>query len=706
MLPLATPVDQLYKVGPAYAKLLKKLGIFTFGDLLRYFPFRYSDLSRLTPIASIQENSYAVVQAKILSIQNRTTWKKRMLITEAILEDTSGSMLAVWFNQPYLADTLKPGTTWVFAGKATRYDGKIQLQSPEYEPIKKEQVHTQRIVPIYRLTEGLWLKWFRSLVKTYMEHAAALPDFLPPDIRTRTRIMPLALALKEIHFPSDEKRLHLAKRRFAFEELFLIQLSVLSNKREISHLQAPQIPFSQPLIKSFVDALPFTLTRSQKSAAWEILKDIEKSHPMNRLLQGDVGSGKTVVAAIATLEVAKIGYQTAYMAPTEILAQQHFATMAKLLAPQGIPVALLTGNTAKTEGAQKNFRTKTAVLAAIKRGEISVVIGTHALIQKSIRFKDLALVIVDEQHRFGVSQRASLITRGRKQTDTQRVPHFLSMTATPIPRTLALSIYGDLDISLLTEMPKGRLPVITKVVPPDRRGEVYAFMKQEIKAGRQAFVILPVIDPTDKLEVKSAKEEYQRLRKEIFPSSHPTGLDRMIRRFRIALLHGRMKAAEKEKTMQQFKDGKIDILVATSVVEVGIDVPNASVMVIEGAERFGLAQMHQLRGRVGRGMEQAHCFLFTESVSDTTIARLQALTESANSFELAEKDLAIRGPGEVYGERQWGFAQYKMMDLWNITLIKQAREEADKLLKEGGELARYPALKERLREYHLSLHLE
>ena len=527
--------------------------------------------------------------------------------------------------------------------------------------------------------------------------------------------MEIGKALWQIHFPDSKALAKKAQERFSFEDLFLIQLLVLKERQKLAKQRAVPIPINIELIKEFVESLPFKLTGAQKRCAWQILKDIQKPRPMNRLLEGDVGSGKTVVATIAALNTAKAGYQVAFMAPTEILAKQHFQEIGKLLKKFKLNIGLLTGKTdrfiSKKLGEQIEISRK-KLLEKTEKGEIDILIGTHALIQEKVKFKNLALVILDEQHRFGVEQRAKLIST-KKQKEMKAIPHLLSMTATPIPRTLALSIYGDLDLSLLDEMPKGRKKIITKIVSPANRQKAYSFIRKQVKKGRQVFVICPRIEPQNQeleetssrltkkkrailswAEVKAVKEEYEKLSKEIFPD------------LKVGMLHGKMSSKEKEKIMNDFKNKKIDILVSTSVVEVGVDVPDATVMMIEGAERFGLAQLHQFRGRVGRSKYQSFCFLFTDSPAKKTHQRLKALVESEDGFALSEKDLEIRGPGNLIGTRQWGIPDLAMSALTDIFLVEKTKKAAKEIIEQDPELKNYPLLRKKIESFRERIHLE
>jgi ATP-dependent DNA helicase RecG len=698
---LSTPVENLDYVGPVYQKRLKKLGIKTVRDLIFHFPHRYEDFSNLKKISQIKIGERVCLQGKILKIENTKTWKKRMILTQAILKDDSGEIKVVWFNQPYLINVLKENDFVSLAGKIISDEYGLYLSNPVYEKISKNKtlIHTARIVPVYPETEGLSSKWLRFILRPILiKLRKEIPEILPEKIIKNYKILPIKEAIWQIHFPNSLSLAKRAKERFAFEEIFLISLFFLREKLKIVSKKAIPIPINLQLIKNFLKSLPFNLTKAQKRSVWEILKDLEKERPMNRLLEGDVGSGKTIVAVISALNTIKSGFQVALMAPTEILAQQHFQKIGKLLEKEKVKIGLMTGKENKIFFQKKIEKLKREeILKKIKEGEIDFLIGTHALIQEEIEFKNLAFVILDEQHRFGVEQRAKLC-QGR-----DFIPHFLSMTATPIPRTLALTIYGDLDISLIDEMPKGRKKIITKVISPKDRQKAYNFIRQEVKRGRQVFVICPRIEPknqkTEKrllswAEVKAVKEEYEKLSKIVFPD------------LKIGILHGKMKSQEKEKIMEDFKNKKIDILVSTSVIEVGIDIENATIMMIEGAERFGLAQLHQFRGRVGRGIHQSFCFLFTESPAKRTKERLKALISCQNGFELAERDLKIRGPGDFIGQRQWGIPDLAMDSLKDIFLVEKTKKAAKEILKEDPKLKNYPLLRERLEKFRERIHLE
>ncbi|MBI2013412.1 MAG: ATP-dependent DNA helicase RecG [Candidatus Colwellbacteria bacterium] len=711
---LETPLGEIRGIGPHFLPRLKKLGILTARDLLYHFPSRYEDWSEIVNIAELKSETASsakatggqskTIRARVIKIESRRAWTRRkMLIIEGLLADDSGEIQAVWFNQPYIKNILKPGTLANFAGKISARNSKLILSNPTYELVgKTEAKHTGRLVPIYPETKGLTSKGLRFVIKGVLDHLEEIGDFIPPEILKSEKIPEINKALQNIHFPKTSKSAGDAKNRFAFEELFLLQLRNLREKLAIRRERAHKIAHTNDEIKDILKGLPFELTISQKKALVEILKDLDQNHPMNRLLQGDVGSGKTVVAGIAALIAGKVG-QVAIMAPTEILARQHYKTLVKLFGDAHTNIALLIGKEARIHYGKEleTASTKSDLIKKIASGEIKIVVGTHALIQKNVKFKNLGLVVIDEQHRFGVSQRAQLT---HSTSSGQTMPHFLSMSATPIPRTLMLSIFGDLDLSIIDELPKGRKTILTKVVSPHNRDKAYAFIRGQVRRGRQVFVVCPRITinnqeqvTKNKLElqdIKNVEEEYKKLSKNVFP-------DLMVQ-----MLHGKLKSEEKKKVMSDFTDGKIDILVTTSVIEVGVDVPNATIMMIEGAERFGLAQLYQFRGRVGRGEHQSFCFLFTEAESKTAEKRLEAIAKAKNGFELAEVDLKIRGPGEFLGQSQTGIPDIAMESLKNPELLGRVRTTALEIIAKDPDLKTHTALLEKLREFKQRVHLE
>jgi ATP-dependent DNA helicase RecG len=678
---LDSKIEEFPKLQKPQVAALKKLGILTVRDLLLYFPYRYLDFSQTRQISDLKPGESVSLKVTIKNISNRFSFRSHMSLAEAVVSDDTGSLKVVWFNQPYLAKSLKPGDELFLAGQPDYYNFGLQLTNPIYEKVSDFPIHTSRLVPLYHLKQSLYPKTFRNLVAQVLPLADEITDELPQEIVKNQQLMELGQTIRQSHFPESDISLTEAKKRLAFEEIFYNQLLAQKHKLELAQKQSYVIKFNQKLIKQFVDSLPFKLTTEQKKAAWEILQDLEKPLPMNRLLEGDVGSGKTAVALIAALQCVSAGHQAILLAPTEILAQQHYQTAQKYLVDKMLgrafcqqPIALLTNHFAKVDGEEIK---KSGAAALIKKDSPGLFIGTHALLQKNIKFKKLALVIIDEQHRFGVEQRAELVK------STGKVPHLLSLSATPIPRTLQLAFYGELDISQIKTKPVGRKPIITKLVEQKNRASAYGFIAKQINAGRQVFVITPRIEEGESEDIKSAKKEQENLSK-IFP------------KFSVGLMHGRLKGKDKEAAMKDFLDNKIQILVSTSVVEVGVDVPNASVMLIEGADRFGLAQLHQFRGRVGRAEHQSYCFLFTNNENPETVERLSSFTKTQDGFELAELDLKQRGFGEIYGSDQSGW-DFKYFNPSYTSLIEPARREALAILNDDLNLDNYPLLKEKIK---------
>jgi ATP-dependent DNA helicase RecG len=667
---LSSPVTSVKGVGEAIAEKLKILGVQTVEDLLYYFPRRYEDYSQVTPIADLAPGNVSI-KATVESVTGRHI-NRRLHITEAILSDGSAKTRAVWFNQRYRAEQLAKGTEYFFSGNYDLQRNRYVLQNPAAEQAKTMGVSTARIVPVYPETAGFKSHQIRKVVKELLPLMQMLPETLPPELIKREKLFNINETLKNIHFPEDAKALDAAKARISFEELLSLLVASVLNRQDNAKLKGHQVAFNKDFADAFVKALPFTMTGAQKRAVWEILQDFEKEQPMNRLLQGDVGSGKTAVAAMSAYMMARAGLQTAFMAPTEILATQHATGLANMLEPLGIRVALLVGST--------KAKAKDELKARIKAGEIDIAVGTHALIQKNSDFHKLGLVVIDEQHRFGVRQRAELLTKSHK------MPHLLSMTATPIPRSLQLTLYGELEVSILDELPKGRQPITTKVVANLARHTAYEKIDAELKAGRQAYVVCPLVADSEKSELKSVEAEHERLKKTVFKHR------------RVGLLHGQLKADEKDAVMQKFKNKELDMLICTTVVEVGVDVPNATVMLIEGADRFGLAQLHQLRGRVGRGSEQSYCYLIPAN-EKVVSQRLRELEKSNDGFYLAEVDLNLRGPGEIYGRRQSGDLDLSFATLGDMRLVKRVRAAAEWLAQEGVNLVQYSKLHERVERY-------
>jgi ATP-dependent DNA helicase RecG len=674
-------VEEMTGVGPKMASKLKRLGIETGHDLLFNFPRRYDDYTQITAIGEIAEIlnnastfSYKptfTVRGDILGIANKKTRRRGFTVTEAVVVDSTGSIKVVWFNQPYLAKMLQVGSKVILNGLVAydSFSNSLVLESPN-------RTNYPKIVPIYAETNGISSFFISKLVEKIINLTSEVEDYLPEDVIKKYDLFSLREAIFNIHKPKDSSALAAAKRRLAFDEIFLISLQANLMNLEIKKEKAVSINVDILKLREKIGQLPYILTNDQKKALWAIIKDIEKEVPMSRLLNGDVGSGKTVVAVLASYLVSQSGLKTLIMAPTEILANQHYETFQSILG-QDLKIGILTAS-------KKDYEDK------------DTIIGTHALIQKDVLIDNIGLVVVDEQHRFGVNQRQALQKIGEKNGLR---PHFLSMTATPIPRTLHLAIFGDLDISLIKEKPKDRKDIITKFVPSFDRERSYKFIENEIKSGRQAFIICPLIEEKNQTVKKDLFEEERktvlaealRLKNEIFPN------------FEIGLLHGKMKAKEKEAVMNDFTAGKINILVSTSVVEVGVDIPNATVMIIEDAERFGLAQIHQFRGRVGRGEHQSHCFLFSNSVSDKAINRLKSLESVSDGFKLAEIDLETRGPGSIFGLEQSGLLDLKMASLSDRILIEEASSAAKEI---APILYSFPKLITRMSNFKSNKHLE
>jgi ATP-dependent DNA helicase RecG len=667
-LSLSSPLSSLYGVGKTKERALEKLGLQKIEDLIFYFPFRHNDFSNITKVEDLKAGETTTICGTIGAVKNIRTPRRRMVLTQITVSDETGSVTGMWFNQPYLSRNFQEGRKIYLSGTAEFARPFLLLKNPEYELYKKNTTHTARIVPVYHVTRGLSPKWMRFLVSQVIKLTNQVEDYLPDKILKKHKLVPLGRTLAEVHFPQSPDSLQEAKRRLAFDEFLFLQLVPLANKKVLAQKKSPALSFDPALARSFVQSLPFELTIDQKKSAWEILQDMEKNHPMNRLLEGDVGSGKTVVCAMALLQTIESGHNATLMAPTEILAKQHFQGIKKLLRNFTKNIALVT----RTR--------KENIEQGQKSSKPWIYIGTHALIQDNINLTNLGLVVIDEQHRFGVRQRAKL--KSMAQTLT---PHFLSMTATPIPRSLALTVYGDLDISLIRQMPPGRKRIITRIIPPEKRSKAYEFIRQRINCGEQVFVVCPLIEESDKLGVRAATQEYKKLQNDIFPDI-PSGL-----------LHGRLKEKTKDRVMHNFKKGNLKILVSTAVVEVGVDVPKATIMMIEGAERFGLASLHQFRGRVGRSEKQAYTLVFTDSTNPKTLRRLNALVSSRDGFDLAEYDLRFRGHGELYGTRQSGFIDLKIGSLLDLDLINEAKAEAQSLIAKRNFENQYPLLWQKVR---------
>ncbi len=694
---LDSEVGTLGPLARRHRATLEGMGIVTVSDLLFHFPHRYEDFTERATAAGIAEGGHVTLVATVGKVANRRSFKRRMTVTEARLDDGTGSVTALWFNQPYLVRTLTVGRTYRFAGKAAKTRFGLRLMNPLYEAEAAEgEGYVAPLMPVYPLTAGISQHALRKIVRLAEAEAVAIADPLPEDVRVRYGLEGLSDAVRGAHWPEDAGQRDAARRRLAFDELLKIQLSIGKMRRMREARPAPRIPFDEAATKSFVAGLPFTLTDDQRKAAWAAFKDMSRGTQMHRLLDGDVGSGKTVVAAVAMMNAALGGLQSALMAPTEILARQHYETLRKLFAGQPFTVALWTNaykrsSTADGEIVCKGKKESAILGASIADGDVAVIVGTHALVEETLSFKRLALAVVDEQHRFGVRTRKLLCA---KSGIPGSEPHLLSMTATPIPRSLALTLFGDLDLSLLREKPKGRKEIETTLVPPKGRKKAYGFVRREVAEGRQAFVVCPLIDPSDLLGAASVTEEFERLRTEDL-SGIPMGM-----------LHGKLSADEKESVMRDFLEKKIMVLVSTSVVEVGVDVPNATVMMIEGAERFGLSQLHQFRGRVGRSDAQSHCFLLPGTMSLGTKARLEAVVRHKDGFALAEKDLELRGPGDLLGTEQSGFPALRMATFGDVRLIADAKGAAGEILAGDPELVAHPALKKYVAASAERAHLE
>lgn len=662
----SAPINELKGVGDELAKKLAILRIHTINDLIENFPRRYDDYSNILPVADLKPGS-VTAEVTIGHVSGRYV-RRGMHITEAIASDSSGSVRLVWFNQPYRASGIQHTKTYFVSGEYGLRRGRFSIFNPSLELASDFPVNTARIIPVYRETKGIKSAYIRKLIREALTQTQELDEHLPPWLIKSQRLMSYTEAVGEMHFPTSGKALEKAKRRLGFEEIFQLTLASLLNKYEFTKESALAISFNEQLARNFVEKLPFKLTSSQRKVVWRIYQDMAKTMPMNRLVEGDVGSGKTVVAAMAAMMAMEQDFQVAFMAPTEILARQHADTLLGLLGSVGYgnKVGLLIGGLkpAEKENAQKR----------LARGDIGLIVGTHALISEKVDMHSLGLIIVDEQHRFGVDQRKKL------QAKAGHMPHVLHMSATPIPRSLALTLYGELDISVLDELPSGRQPVKTKVCSPNSRKQLYAVIDKELEKGRQMFVVTPLISDSDSSRGLSAEEVFKSLAEHEF------------RHRNVGLLHGKMKSAEKDAVMKKFINREFDILVSTTVIEVGVDVPNASIMLVEGAERFGLAQLHQLRGRVGRGAHQSYAFLMM-SDSQAPSQRLQALETTNDGFKLAELDLQLRGPGAIYGSTQHGALDLRVASLGDTKLIAAARASAQVFLgRKDEDISNYPYL--------------
>jgi len=711
-------ISEVFRLLTPQKTALKKLGLETVGDLLRHFPAGYGKQLPSKIIAELKKGDEVVIYGVARNFKLGKAFRKKISMAECFLEDQSGRIKAVWFNQPYLAKMIRDGSPVRVTGKVSERKGEIYLANPEIESLSLlpsgssnslfNDAEGGSLYPKYPESRGITSRWFyhaiQKIIRTGM--IETLTDPIPKEILEKYHLPSLKTATVWIHAPKKENDSQSARKRFAFEEIFFIQLQKMKERKEYREKKSFLIEKNSNEIDDFVKRFPFEATDAQKKAIDSILKDFKSGQPMSRLLEGDVGSGKTAVAAVTAYAVVTTRpsskdygtLQVAYMAPTEILATQHFESFIRYFKHLPINIALITGSGCRKFPSKVNPNGSTNISRAqlmkwVAGGEIAILMGTHALIQKTVKFKDLAYIIIDEQHRFGTAQRQKLAHKG------DILPHLLSMTATPIPRTLALTIYGDLDLSLIDEMPKGRKKVITEIVPVEKRKTVYEKIRSELKDGRQVYVICPRIDEPDRtkelsLEVKSVKAEAERLKKEVFPE------------YKVDILHSKMKPSEKEDTMLEFKNKEIDILVATSVVEVGVNVENATNIIIEGAERFGLSQLHQLRGRVIRSNHQPYCYIFSDSKGGKSADRFKALVTAKNGFELSEKDLELRGAGELYGRKQWGISDVGMEAIKNIKMVEAARFEAKNLIEADANLNKYPLLKKGLEKRENTLHFE
>ena len=722
---LATSLDQIKGVGPKTAAELRQAGLETVSDILLFLPRKHEDFTNVTPIAELSPGK-VTIRARCQQISTRPV-RRGLRLTTAVLADDTSKLNAIWFNQPYRVQQLGSSDEWFYFSGTFEYNyGRYQLTNPTAELAKELPVQADRLLPVYHAVRGLKSQTVRKVIEQLRPLMSVLPETLPPSVVKSEKLLDRAVAISAMHFPRDEREVEQARQRLAFEELFELVLASQLNKIDNQKLAGFAIPFEKSVVQDFVKKLPFALTNAQRRAAWDILQDFENARPMNRLLQGDVGSGKTVVAGLAARQAANAGYQTALMAPTEILARQHAETLTKLLEPFGVTVGLLIGSV--------KGKARQTLYQQIANGAVDVVVGTHALIQDKVEFHRLGFVIIDEQHRFGVEQRQRLLMKIKDEKldaevldtpssppclarepgaarpvsrdepavivtgsesissallDTKKLsvaamPHLLAMTATPIPRSLALTVYGELDVSVLDELPRGRRPILTKIISPPSREAAYTAIDQQIAQGRQVYVVCSLITDSDSSDRKSVEAEYKRLKNSIFGHR------------RIAMLHGKMPASEKDQIMQDFKDQRYDILVSTTVVEVGVDVPNATIMMIEDADQFGLAQLHQLRGRVGRGQHQSFCYLMM-STNNKPSQRLREIEKSSDGFHLAEVDMSLRGPGEIYGRMQHGALNLQIATLADTQLIARAQKAAKRFIDSGESLSKYPALEARVR---------
>ncbi len=660
------PVRYLKGIGPKRSEALERLGIKTIYDLCFFLPRQYQDRSNFAQIADIRPNTYVTLKGKVSAV----TWRpmKRIGVLELWLQDKSGAILAIWFNQPFLKKNFQEGAELILSGKAEVYKNRLQIVSPEYEIVDAQDddtVHTGRITPIYPLSEGLFQRSVRLAMKELVDHhlAEEVSDYMPDAIKKEHKLLNLIEAVRELHFPSEFDALKKAQDRIIFDDFFLFELQLLKKMQQIKEkYKSASIPFSESDLEQFEKTLPFRLTQGQRKAIQEIGAEIASPMPMSRLLQGEVGSGKTVVAAFFFQLAAKCKIQSAFLIPTEVLAEQHEATLKKTLEQYPVRVELLT--------ASVDDQKRGEILRDLQLGKVDVLVGTHAMLQESVSFRKLGFVVIDEQHKFGVRQRAQLLSRDPR-------PHLLVMSATPIPRTLGLTLYGDLSISTIRELPKNRKPIKTEWMPEARRTDVYKQVKTRIAKGEQAYMMFPIIEETERLDLQAASQEFEKLKRGEFKD------------FRLGLIHGRMSKDERNKAMSDFKSGKLHMLVSTSVIEVGVDNPNATMMIIQHADRFGLSQLHQIRGRIGRGELESICFLIADPKTENAKIRLEALVKTNNGFEIAEEDLKLRGPGEFFGLRQSGAPMFRLADITrDYQVLETTRESAKRVLKSDPSLSR------------------
>ncbi|MCM8757723.1 MAG: ATP-dependent DNA helicase RecG [Candidatus Omnitrophica bacterium] len=679
---LSSSIQYIKGVGPKRISIFNKIGIKKVEDLLYYFPFRYEDRSNFCSISELKEGQYQTIKATIMAKGKRLSWRrKNFSIFELAVGDSTGKLFCIWFNQPYLVDYFKIGATVILYGKVERYQNRLQMVSPEFELVEENDfnsINMGRLVPVYRIPQEITQRYLRQLIKYILDkYLIYIKDFLPYDIRVRNDLFNIAKALINIHFPKDQESQKRAWKRLCFEEFFIFQLALMVRKLKKKQQRGIIHKVEGNLVDNFIKNLAFELTEDQKKVIQEIKEDLLKPYPMYRLLQGDVGSGKTVVATIASLMAIQGGYQVAFLVPTEILATQHYNVIKEQFSSleYSPKVGILTSSLKKKD--------KLKISKEIKEGTIKLIIGTHALLEEDIEFKNLGLVIIDEQHKFGVSQRAILPKKGNN-------PDILILTATPIPRTLAITLYGDLDISIIRQLPWKNRSVSTLWITEEKRNWLYEFIKEKILQGEQVYIVYPIIEENFNLELLSVEKMYKEFKQNTF------------REFKVGMLHGRMRKSYQEKIMQEFREKKIQILIATTVLEVGIDVSNATVMVIEHAERFGLSQLHQLRGRIGRGCKESFCILISDPANFEAKERLEAMVKYNDGFQIAEIDLKIRGPGEFFGKRQHGLSELRIINqpLTQLELLKQARKEAISLIQKDPflKLPEHQLLKSKLLE--------